>query len=442
MMAAFWWMQHEGGYHLFGTTHHVLTGAPFGWDEGNGLNLQLLLPYYPAYLATKLVGPIAGVQPHAPGRATCSRARSMYLLARYLDCGRVVAAWAGAAYIVFPWHLARTPHGSLVHLEFLPLLLLALVAAARRPTWLRFSLVGLVTLACWLTSGYFGVMAVVAAIAFALFVAFTSPLRRGAALSWRDGQGGAIGASLVVGVLSIISGFGRGAGLHRVPVGPRGVRRSSARASPSRRPETSCSGTGREGIFDGSPARLEPDRDAQLPRARDASRFALAWLVVAWRSRRHCRRGSASATAGLAGVFVVALLLALPSPISVLGHDIWMPSRLLWEVIPAVRVPSRWIALVMTASSRLRHSACRRLGGTCAATTGRRVAYALRRRGASFSSSLELDDPPHASALRDVPGAGRSTRLSRGCRRGSSPSTRSSRRTITSSGRRCIGDRS
>jgi len=34
----------------------VLTGAPFGWDEGNGLNLQAVLVYYPAYLATKLVG--------------------------------------------------------------------------------------------------------------------------------------------------------------------------------------------------------------------------------------------------------------------------------------------------------------------------------------------------------------------------------------------------
>ena len=57
-----WWlwrMQHEGGYHLFGATHHVLTGAPFGWDEANGLNLRWWLPYYPAYLATKVVGEVA-----------------------------------------------------------------------------------------------------------------------------------------------------------------------------------------------------------------------------------------------------------------------------------------------------------------------------------------------------------------------------------------------
>ena len=35
------------------------SGAPFGWDEGNGLNVQWLLPYYPAYLATKLFGEVA-----------------------------------------------------------------------------------------------------------------------------------------------------------------------------------------------------------------------------------------------------------------------------------------------------------------------------------------------------------------------------------------------
>ena len=109
-MAAFWWMQHEGGYHLFGTTHHILTGAPFGWDDGNGINLQLLIPYYPAYLATKIVGPVAAYNLVLLAGYVLSGA-SMYLLARYLGCSRVVAAWAAGVYIVFPWHLARTPHG-------------------------------------------------------------------------------------------------------------------------------------------------------------------------------------------------------------------------------------------------------------------------------------------------------------------------------------------
>src|SRR4029450_11036412 len=151
-------------------------------DEGNGLNIQLLIAYYPAYLATKVVGPVAAYNLVLLAGYVLSGA-SMYLLGRYLGCGRAVAAWAGLAYIVFPSPLGRTPHGSLVHLEFLPLLVLALIAAAQRPTWARFSLVGLVTLACWLTSGYFGAMAVVAAAAFAVAAALGLPLRRAALLA-------------------------------------------------------------------------------------------------------------------------------------------------------------------------------------------------------------------------------------------------------------------
>ncbi|MGH3136168.1 MAG: hypothetical protein ACRDPV_06720, partial [Gaiellaceae bacterium] len=345
MMAAFWWMQHEGGYHLFGTTHHILTGAPFGWDDGNGLNLQLLLPYYPAYLATKLIGPVAAYNVMLLAGYVLSGA-SMYLLSRYLGCTRVVAAWAGAVYIVFPWHLARTPHGSLVHLEFLPLLILALVAAAQRPTWSRFSLVGLATLACWLTSGYFGVMAVVAAAAFALAAALTWPLGRATRLV-TGSIGAAIGASLVVGFLSIISGFGRGAGLNRAPEDLRvyGIR-SLELLVPS--PGNLFLGDWVDGIF------VDRQHGSNPTETRNylglvTLTLALAWLAIAWRTWSGLSSRLRSTTAGLIGVFVAALLLAAPSPVSVFGQELWMPSRFLWEIVPAVRGPSRWMALAMTA---------------------------------------------------------------------------------------------
>src|SRR5919109_331901 len=207
-------MQHEGGYHLFGTTHHTMTGAPFGWDESNGLNIQWLIPYYPAYLLTKLIGPRAAHNLVLLSGYVLSGA-AMYLLVRYLGCGRLVAAWAGLVYIVFPWHLMRVPHPSLVHLEFLPLLLLALVAAARQPTWLRFAFVALVTLACWLTSGYFGAMAVITTLAFAVGVLLTRglPYHRGrffvlAALS-------TVAGTILVVAFARASDVGRGAGLER-----------------------------------------------------------------------------------------------------------------------------------------------------------------------------------------------------------------------------------
>src|SRR5207247_4201922 len=77
--------------------------------------------------------------------------------------------------------------------------------------------------------------------------------------------------------------------------------------------------------------------------------LAIAWVVVARRGWAALSPRLRQTTAGLVGVAVVAFLLALPSPVSVFGHSIWMPSRLLWTFVPAFRVPSRWVVLVMTA---------------------------------------------------------------------------------------------
>jgi hypothetical protein len=372
-IAELWRMEYEGGYHLFGTTHHILTGAPFGWDEGNGLNIQLLVPYYPAYLATKLMGPVAAYNLVLLTGYILSGA-SMYLLVRYLGCNRAVAAWAGVAYIVFPAHLVRTPHGSLVHLEFLPLLVLALVAAAQRPTWSRFTFVGAVTLACWLTSGYFGAMAVVAAAAFALAAALATPLRRAAVLIGGS-LGGAIAATLLVGVLSIISGFGRGAGLNRAAgdLEVYGIRPLEL-LLPS--PGNLVLGDWAGRFFDGRQHGSGPTETRNYLGLITLA-LAFAWLVIAWQKRRELGQRLRVATFGLTGVGLAALLLAAPSPVSILGHEIWMPSRILWEVVPAIRVPSRWVVLIMTALIPLAALALQ-AAWTRAAAAGRQwAAYGL-----------------------------------------------------------------
>jgi hypothetical protein len=78
--------------------------------------------------------------------------------------------------------------------------------------------------------------------------------------------------------------------------------------------------------------------------------LALGWLVVAWRRRRTLPTRITLATAGLAGLLLTAVLFALPTPLHVLGLELtWPPTRVLWELIPAFRVPSRWIALIATA---------------------------------------------------------------------------------------------
>jgi O-antigen/teichoic acid export membrane protein len=343
-----WWLyslQHEGGYHLFGQTHHTLTGAPFGWDGDNGLNIQWLLPYYPAYLATKVVGEVAAHNLVLLTGYIFSGA-AMYALVRYLGCARLVAAWAALVYIVFPWHLERTPHASLTHLEFLPLLMLALVAAARTPSWTRFGAVGVVALACWLTSGYFGAMALVGTAAFALGVALSRARRR----IWFFLIGttaSTLAASLLVAVLSALAGVGRGSGLHRV---------ASDLNVYGLRPVELVVPAARNFLFGDWTAPFLADHQHFSNPAETTNylgiltiALALAWLVRAWRTRPDLPGDLRLVTTGLLVVVVVSLLLSLPSPVSVFGHDVWMPSRLLWQLLPPFRVPSRWVVLAMAA---------------------------------------------------------------------------------------------
>ena len=163
----------------------------------------------------KVFGPVAAINVVVFSGYVLSGA-SMYALTRYVGCGRLVAAWAGMAYIVFPAHLGRTPHPSLIHWEFLPLALLALIAAFERPGWWRYVLVGLATAAAWLTSGYFGAMVGVSVVVFALSAVLARA--RAPAGGWRCRRRSArpSSATLFVSFLSVISGVGRGAGLARV----------------------------------------------------------------------------------------------------------------------------------------------------------------------------------------------------------------------------------
>jgi hypothetical protein len=344
-MWTLWRMEQEGGYHVFGMTHHTLTGAPFGWDEGNGLNLQALLAYYPAYLAAKAVGPVAAYNLVLLSGYVLSGA-SMYLLTRYLGCSRLISAWAGMVFIVFPWHLVRTPHASLTHLECLPLLLAALVATCRRPTIDRFGLVGLLTLASWLTAGYIGAMAFVATCVFAGAAAITMPWRRGAIVAGGS-IGAALGATLFVGLLSIVSGVGRGVGLNRVAsdLSTYGVRPLELIVPPA---QNIFAGRWLESFWRGH---FHGSNPTEISNYVGLLTIALAagWVVLAIRRRRRLDRNLRVASIGLVTTLVVALLLALPSPIGMFGHPVPMPSRLLWEIVPAIRVPSRWVALAVTA---------------------------------------------------------------------------------------------
>jgi hypothetical protein len=270
----------------------------------------------------------------------------MYALTRYLGCGRLVSSWAALVYVVFPWHLARTPHPSLVHLELLPLLLLALVAAARSPTLVRFGFVGAAALGCWLTSGYFGTMAVVVSLVFGLAVTGVSGWRRGLRVTGGV-TGAALVASMLVATLAVIAGTGKNVGLDRVSAD---LSQYGLRAV-----ELVVPSKGNR-VVGGSLGSFWDDRQHGSNPTETRNYIglltlvlALVWLVAAWRLRKTLPLQLRVATLGFTAVVLAGLVLAAPSPISVLGTDVWAPSRMLWELTPAFRVPTRWIPVVMTA---------------------------------------------------------------------------------------------
>lgn len=370
-VAWFWTLQHESGFHILGTTHHTLSGAPFGWDEGNGLNVQWLLPYYPGYLLTRLFGAVAAYNLITLAGYVVSGA-SMYALVRYLRCSRLVAVWAGMAFIIFPWHIARAEHASLTHIEVLAWLVLALVAATRSPTLIRFGFVGLATLACWLTSGYFGGIAVITTIVFSVGAAIAMRERVRAALMLVGSIGAAIIASGFVAMASYLSGANAGAGIGRD---------ASALYAYGLRPIELVVPAARHLVFglglDSFWARHAHGSNlTEMSNYLGLLTFALAivWLVVAVRRRQTVAvRPLVPATVGLVVAFVVAFLFSLPSPYG----GVSMPSKLLWNVLSAFRVPSRWDPLLMAVLLPLAALGLERLRAVVAARRGVAAASVL-----------------------------------------------------------------
>jgi hypothetical protein len=239
-------------------------------------------------------------------------------------------------FIIFPWHFARAEHASLTHIEVLALLVIALVAAVRSPTWIRFGFVGLATLACWLTSGYFGGMAVITVVAFSVGAALLVRGRSGLLLA-----GGAIGATVLasglVAIGSYASGVNAGAGIEREAdaLEAYGVRPLELVV-----PAPNHLVFGLNGFWQ---RHMHGSNLTEISNFLGLVTIALTifWIVIVLLRRN----GFAAVTAGLAAAFAVGFLFALPSPVT----GISMPSKLLWDVLPAFRVPSRWDPLLMTA---------------------------------------------------------------------------------------------
>ena len=343
------WSFTHRGFDVLGINHETGTGAPFGWDQGNGVNVQRFWYIFPAYLAAKAFGEIAAYNLIVLTGLALSGA-AMYWLVRAIVRGPVapfVAAWAGFVYIVFPWHVLKAAgHAGLTHIEGFPLLLLAVLVWFRSPTLIRATAVALATAVLWLTSGYYGVAGLVA-LCVLLPVAALSHRRRFGTRGAAARVGVVFGQALLVAL--VISVLGR---LGHIDTGYFIGRSKDALLAYGARPW--------EYLL---PAYSNPHfgtAELLIPRLH-GSNFAESSLYVGWATillaggwllwalvaRRRLGRDQTFVAIGFTAVVATALLFSLPSPIP--HTSVPTPSRLVWEVASQFRVPTRFQALVMAA---------------------------------------------------------------------------------------------
>ncbi len=211
----------------------------------------------------------------------------------------------------------------------------------------RFGLVSAATLACWLTSGYFGAMAVVIAVAFALGVLLTRNAGERRVRFFALTTSSALAGTLVVAALAYAADVGRDAGLNRpvADVYSWGVHLHELVVPAAR-----------NFVFgDWTAPFLATRQHGSYPVETTnylgilTLALAATWLVLAWRRWTALDERKRLATPTFVTVGVIALLLSLPGRVSLLGQTVRMPSWLFWQIVPAFRVPSRWSVVIETA---------------------------------------------------------------------------------------------
>jgi hypothetical protein len=341
-------MADDVGYHLLGTTEITVAGAPFGWEQGNGVNVQSAFAFFPAYLITELSNAVVAYNFVVLSGLVLS-GLAMYLLVRRLGTARLVAAWAGLVFVIFPWHLEKAQgHASFVHLEGFPLLLLAAVAWHVRPNLARALFVAGASLLLWTTSGYLGIIGGVA-LGVLLPISFLAHRKRFGtvrAFRWLVLAGGA--TILVAGFVYAIGSLGSISGGIWTPRDVGELRAYGARLWEYVVPSYRNPAFGDE-VGPWLHQRLHGSNFSETSLYVGWVTLALAAGWTAWWLLRARRLSAERAFVSLALplVALAGLLFSLPSPVVDGGPP--APSRAIWEAAPQFRVTSRFAVLVMTA---------------------------------------------------------------------------------------------
>jgi len=349
-----WWLWQYArylGYSLVGTTTITMSGAPIGWTRGDAVNLQAVLIYGPATLAAKVFGPVSAYNLMVLTGMVLSAA-AMYWLVRYIGLSWPIAAWAGVAYMFFPWHTLKADiHVTLAHLELFPVLVIAALWWLKRPSWRRALVVGAVGLALWLSSGYFGIVAFVGICVVTVVGWIVTGRRTG---RWGSALGpailpaafGAAASALVYGVGRI--GGGMSSGLPAQDA--RGLDIYGARLHEFFLPVGANPVFGRY-TGDYLAANMHGSNDVETPLYLGWVTIVLAIVAIAWLLVARHQVAPVQRLAVVLGVAlaVVAGLFMLPSPYEVFGRAWTTPIGWVYRVTPSFRVPTRFMPLLMTA---------------------------------------------------------------------------------------------
>ena len=344
------WSNSHYGLDLWGGGLQSHIGVPFGRTVIGGANLLLFFYTGPGWLLASLFPTIVAYNIITLTGLALAGA-SMYLLIRWLRLGIGAAAWAGLAFEIFPYELQRTAaFPPLGLIQFAPLLIMASIFWLQRPSWKRAALLAAATLYAWLSNPYFGAMALVAA-GVTLLVGLVLAWRQSGVRTAAIRIGEALAALVViVGVpLALIIGSTRGVAEGIVTRQRVELELYGAHVGDYFKPlPGQYLMSGIFGSADHWPV-VSPGGERIAFLGWSVLALAVIGLVLAWRHRRALTQRE---RVGMVLVIPLALamgIFSLASPTRVFGQAISMPSSLVFDYLPFLRVYARFSLFVMAA---------------------------------------------------------------------------------------------
>ncbi len=344
------WSNSRYGLDLWGTGLQTHVGVPFGRTIIGGANLLLFFYVGPAWALASIFPTIVAYNIITlTGLALAGS--SMYLLIRWLGLGVGAASWAGLAFEIFPYELQRTAaFPPLGLIQFAPLLIMAAVFWLQRPSWRRALLLAAAVLFPWLSNPYFGAMALVA-LGVTLIVGAVVFARRTNWVTSAKRLGEAVGMFIIVVAIPLAAIVGSTKGV-------------AASIATRQRIELELYGahlgdyikplpgmylmSGIFGSADNWPV-VSPGGERIAFLGWSVIILAVIGLVLAWRWRARLGQRVRIAVILAIPLVVAMTIFSLASPYPIFGSSVPMPSSLIFDYSPFLRVYARFALFVMAA---------------------------------------------------------------------------------------------